>query len=57
VSSYQGKLIVLFIFLGFLRGRKDHPLVLEDSNSKFEHGIFVIFRNNFLNGILGFPIF
>jgi hypothetical protein len=39
--------------LGLLRGRKDHPLVLEDSNSKFEHVIFLIFRNN-LNGFWDF---
>ncbi len=47
------KINSILTFLGLLRGRKDHPLVLEDSNSKFEHGIFVIFRNN-LNGFWDF---
>ncbi len=37
------KINSILTFLGLLRGRKDHPLVLEESNSKFEHGIFLYY--------------
>lgn len=37
------KINSMLTFLGLLRGRKDHPLVLEESNSKFEHGIVLYY--------------